>query len=159
MAECEICGRDAPLYTVEIDRARLSVCFECSKNGKVIGSPPPVQARTKKSPDLPRPRRDETELDLVADYGSRIKEARDKMRISRSVLAEMINEKESFLDRVESERTLPTETLAKKLEKALGISLYEEVGVASQPFSRAEKRGITLGDVIKIKRKGGRDGD
>ncbi|MFH1470792.1 MAG: multiprotein bridging factor aMBF1 [Candidatus Micrarchaeota archaeon] len=153
MAECEVCGRESQLYTVEIDRARLRVCFDCSKSGKLIEAPRPP-AKPKNPYFQHAQSRPSTELDIVPDYGLRIKSAREKMHITRDVLAEMINEKQSFLDRVESERTLPTETLGKKLERALGITLYEEVGVGSSSSSKIEKKGLTLGDVIKVKRKG-----
>ena len=154
MAECEICGREDQLYTVEIDRAKLRVCFDCSKSGKLLEAPRP-QAKIRAGPQFQErtARREKTEVDIVSDYGPKIKAAREKMHISRDVLAEMINEKESFLDRVESARTLPPEALGRKLEKALGIMLYEEVGVSSSPVSKGEKKGLTLGDVIRVKRK------
>ena len=154
MAECEICGRESQLYTVEIDRARLRVCFDCSKSGKMLETPrPPAKQRPGALSQERTARREQTEVDIISDYGPRIKAAREKMHISRDVLAEMINEKESFLDRVESERTLPPEALGRKLEKALGIRLYEEVGISSSPSSKGEKKGLTLGDVIRVKRK------
>ncbi|MFH1447648.1 MAG: multiprotein bridging factor aMBF1 [Candidatus Micrarchaeota archaeon] len=157
MAECEICGKESNLYLVEIDRARLQVCFDCSKSGKVVESPH-TELRPSRRPTT-KPVRHTTEFEIVQDYGKRISEARNRMHISRSVLAEMINEKESFLDRVESERTLPTESLVKKLEKTLNISLYEEVGLGSGGLSGDQKKGLTLGDVIQLKRRGKRDGD
>jgi uncharacterized protein (TIGR00270 family) len=151
MADCEVCGRDAPLYIVDIDKARLSVCVECAKSGKIIKAP--QAAPEPKSKDYREQRQAKPEFDLVADYGSKIRKAREKMHITMGVLGEMINEKESFLDRVEREKVLPTEALAKKLERALGIRLFEEISAASG-FSRHEQKGLTLGDVIKIKRKG-----
>ncbi len=158
MADCEICGREAQLYTVEIDRARLRVCFDCSKSGKLIEVPRHQhKPNPKGSAFQPTLARQATELELVQDHGPCIKAAREKMHITREVLAEMINEKESFLERVESGRALPTEVLVRKLEKALGISLYEEVGVGSQGASRAEKKGLTLGDIITVRKKGETD--
>ena len=47
------------------------------------------------------------------------------MGLSLKVLAEIINEKESFLARVENERAKPSNTLIKKLEKTLDIKLTE----------------------------------
>jgi uncharacterized protein (TIGR00270 family) len=152
MAECEICGRESSLYTVEIDRAKLRVCFDCSKSGKLIESPKP-QFKQKQQPYAPATKPHATEFELIADYGSKVKSARERMHITRNVLAEMINEKESFLERVEAEKAPPTESLARRLERALGISLYEEVGVGSSPGSKTEKRGLTLGDVIRVKKK------
>ncbi len=159
MAECEVCGRESPLYTVEIDRARLRVCFDCSKSGKLIEAPrQPARKERQGSQAGPagqsvqRPKQ-QTEFELVSDYSEKIKASREKMHITRDVLSEMINEKESFLERIESGRALPTELLGKKLERALGISLYEEVGTGSEGFSRGERRSLTLGDVINVKKK------
>lgn len=157
MAECEICGREASLYTVEIDRAKLRVCFDCSKSGKLIEAPRPQFKQKPQAQHSSAPRPHAVELELVSDYGTKVKNARERMHITRGVLAEMINEKESFLERVEAEKTLPTESLVRRLERALGISLYEEVGVGSSQASKSEKRGLTLGDVIRVKRKGEKD--
>ncbi|MFH0818367.1 MAG: multiprotein bridging factor aMBF1 [Candidatus Micrarchaeota archaeon] len=155
MADCEICGRESQLYLVEIDRARLRVCFDCSKSGRLLEAPKPqLKKKVHEEGFQSGPARVKTEMDLVSDYGSKIKQAREKMHITRDVLAEMINEKESFLDRVEAEKTMPTEALGRKLEKALKISLYEEVGTGSSATQKGEKKGLTLGDVIKVRRKG-----
>ncbi len=160
LSECEICGAEAPLYTVEIDRARLRVCYDCSKSGKLIEAPRQQAKEKPRSFESEIRQQHRVELDLVTDYGRKIKSARERMHLTRNVLAEMINEKESFLLRVEEERTFPTESLAKKLEKALGIALYEEVGVSNQGVLRGEKKGLTLGDVIKVKKRGEKeDGD
>ncbi len=156
MAECEICGVEEPLYLVEIDRAKLRVCRDCSKSGKVLVSPGYPRPQRKEKPIQKKTRT--TEIEIVSDYGKRIKDARNGMKIKREVLAEMINEKASFLDRVESERTLPPEQLAKKLEKALNITLFEEVGTEQNPVTSSQSRGVTLGDIIKVKKRGNMDG-
>lgn len=158
MAECEICGTEAQLYLVEIDRAKLRVCRDCSKSGRVLESPH-IESKPRKSEKPPQRKQHATEFEIVPDYGTRIRNARSRMQIPRNVLAEMINEKESFLERVESEKTLPPEPLAKKLEKALGISLFEEAGVESGGFSSNQQKGLTLGDIIKIKKRGRQDGN
>ncbi len=75
------------------------------------------------------------------------------MRIERKVLAELVNEKESFLERVEAERTIPNETFALKLERALGIKLFEEIKHEHVDIRRDKKGELTLGDVVVVKKK------
>ncbi len=36
---CDICGRDALLYTVLVEGSELKVCERCSASGKVIKRP------------------------------------------------------------------------------------------------------------------------
>lgn len=72
------------------------------------------------------------------------------MRLPLKVLAEMLNEKETLLLRVEQQRTMPSMELAKALEKALGIKLTE----SGQPQADGSGYGgkgekVTLGDYIK----------
>lgn len=100
--------------------------------------------------------RQKTEIEIVPDFGMKIRAARERMHIGRKVLAEMINEKESVLERLEHEKMLPSEVVALKLEKALGIRLLEEVGVGPGGASaRKEKgKGLTLGDVVFVKKRG-----
>ena len=145
--ECEMCGDEGAGFLVIVEGAKLRVCRECAKHGKVLSSPAPTPVRRLTG------RREESERDIVVDFGMRIREARERMRIERRVLAELVNEKESFLERIEAERTIPNETLAAKLERALGIKLFEEI-THEHIATKKEKRGeLTLGDVVVVKKK------
>jgi putative transcription factor len=147
MGECEICGAEEAGFFILIEGAKLHVCSNCAKHGKVLSAPAPMPQRRLSVI------RGETERDIVADFGRRIREARDKMNIERKVLAELVNEKESFLDRIEAERTIPNETLALKLEKALGIKLFEEIKQEHVEIRKDKKGELTLGDVVVLKKK------
>ncbi|MFA6908155.1 MAG: helix-turn-helix domain-containing protein, partial [Candidatus Micrarchaeia archaeon] len=83
---------------------------------------------------------------------------RKKMGRPLEVLAERINEKHSFLERVEHEKTLPDVKLAHKLERELGIKLLQEVssGTAADVKDRQGK-GMTLGDILEIQMKKKKD--
>ena len=146
MGECEMCGADEAGFFILIEGARLHVCGSCAKHGKLLSSPAPVQQRRFVS-------REQTETDIVADFGRKIREAREKMRIERKVLAELVNEKESFLERIEAEKTIPNETLALKLERALGIKLFEEIKHEHVDIRKDKKGELTLGDVVIVKKK------
>jgi putative transcription factor len=95
------------------------------------------------------------EMDEVAqDYDQRIRNARESEGLSQEDLAKQLNEKASLIRKLERGDTLPTDSVQRKLEKALGISLTE--GAAStdddEDYSSDSSTGTyTLGDVVKRK--------
>ena len=145
--ECEMCGAEEAGFLILIEGAKLQVCGRCAKHGKVLSTPTPLPQRRVAF------ERERPEIDIVADFGSRIKEARERMKIERKVLAELVNEKESFLERIEGEKTIPNESLAVRLERALGIKLFEEVKEENVVIKKDKKGGLTLGDVVVVKKK------
>ena len=100
----------------------------------------------------PRYRRQIVE-EIVEDYAERIKDAREKMGLTRELLATMVGEKVSTIRRIETGTLEPTVTLAKKLEKVLKIKLvevYEEEEISSRK-SYSEEFEPTLGDLVEFK--------
>ena len=86
-------------------------------------------------------------VELVADFGHRILSAREKKGWTRQDLGGKIGEREASIHRMESGQLRPTDATAKKMEKELGIKLYEKVeNVAQKPQTSA---GFTLGDALK----------
>ena len=146
MGECEMCGASGSGFLVLVEGAKLNVCRNCAKHGKVLSAPAPLPPRR-----MPV-RKEESEIDIIADFGRRIREAREKMRIERRVLAELVNEKESFLERIEAERTIPNEALALRLERALGIKLFEKITHEHLTTKKEKKGDLTLGDVVVVKK-------
>jgi len=147
--ECEICGAEGAGYIILVEGARLTVCHDCSGAGKLLRAPAPPQSAG------PSPAyRGKAEMEVVDGYGQAIADARKRMGLPLEVLAERINEKHSFLERVERERTLPDEKLARKLEKELGIKLLQEVssGVAVN-VKDGQGKGMTLGDILEIQQR------
>lgn len=146
--DCEICGAPEAGYVVLVEGAKLRVCADCSGSGKLISSPQPSYRKS----DAPAKAKEE--LEVVDGYGKLIAEARKRMGLPLEVLAERINEKHSFLERVEHERTLPDEKLARKLEKELGIKLLSSgFETTAAPASSGKGAGVTLGDILEIQRK------
>ena len=123
MPECEICGRETEvLFEVSVEGAVMLACEKCSRGKKVL----------RKIGEMPEERRPaytiqkaeaQDELELVDDFGDRIRKAREKLGLPLRVLAEKISEKESMLVRIEKQSLMPSEKVAKKLEKELGIRL------------------------------------
>lgn len=149
MEECEICGaKTKDVYIVNVEDVELRVCTKCAKGKKIIskvieGSKSPKHVIKEQKNEPPQ---------LVENYGTVIHNAREYMKLPIKVLAEMINEKETLLLRVEQQRTMPSLELTKKLEKALGIKLAEieqQQNEGKTLGSRNDK--ITLGDYITKK--------
>jgi len=157
---CEICGRpiEGEPIPVEVDKAVLYVCRSCAtRYGKKVLPPPPQQQQ--KRPVLQRPkaapRQLPLEMELVENYADIIKRARENLGLSRETLAAMLGVKETVLRRIEAGQLQPDFSLAKKLEKALGIRLLvearEEGGAKAE--GRLEK-GLTLGEIAEIREDG-----
>jgi len=148
MAECDICGAPEAGYLIQVEGAKLNVCRDCSGSGKLIRAP---QNQTNRGETTQVQRR--IELEVVEGYGGIISDAMKKMGLPVEVLAERINEKLSFLERVEHEKTLPDERLCRKLEKELGIKLLQETASGSPVVTTQSKAGMTLGDILEISQK------
>ncbi len=148
--DCEICGRaDAPFLAI-IEGAKMQVCSSCAYMGKIITYPKVQQ----KADPLATPKITRKEFDLVESFGTVMRNARMKSRLPLSVLAERLNEKESFLERVEHGSTRPSESLAHKLEKELGVKLLEEVEAAQGgKYDLKGKKDVTLGDILDFQKK------
>lgn len=153
MDECEVCGKKSgTLYMVEIEGAEMIVCQGCSMGKQIL------QTFSDEKPATPvmksRPRQ-EDEFEIVENYGSIIREARESLGLPTKTLAERINEKESTLIRVEKEHGLPGDVLAKKLEKALGVKLLVKQVREKAEHSSSKKNEVTLGDAVFMKDKKG----
>lgn len=169
---CEVCGRkirEAPMRVI-IEGAKLTVCTECSKHGKATWDEP---ARAKVLPERQSPislgkpisgpiqirkriitARVDTSKELVEDYAEVIRQARESSGLSSEDLGKKISEKESVLKKIETGKMAPTEQLVAKLEHTLKIKLLVPVIEEKVSIPKAENQEFTLGDAIKINKKG-----
>ncbi len=147
MEDCEMCGKQmTDVFIIAVDPAQLRVCKKCAKGAKVIGRDSTMPISSRPAPQQSRGNAEE-DMELIENYGAAIRNAREAMKLPLKVLAEMLNEKETLLLRVEEEKTKPPIQLTKKLERALNIRL----AAPSKPEdSYHGKRGdkATLGDFI-----------
>ncbi len=144
MPECEMCGAKTPrLVKVRIDSAVLMVCDKCAKYGTPLEKKreTPVPVVFQKPLQKPRvaqnarraPHRqmsesaDMEETVLVEDYGEVIKSAREKMGWTQDELARKIMERKNVLSSIERGALMPDIKTARKLEKALGVTLLEKI--------------------------------
>ena len=149
--ECEICGAGIAEYIIQVEGAKLNVCRDCSSSGKLIRGPPPKAYKPKPGEEPHASGKEE--MEVVEGYGTLIAGARKKMGLPLEVLAERINEKHSFLERVEHERTLPDAKLCRKLEHELGIKLMVPIATGAAAMAKSSSGGMTLGDILDIELK------
>jgi len=140
----------------------MTVCSECAKLGSGYWEPKP-QRRAKKSikrqPTISfskrkqRPTVTET-LELVGDFGQRVRQAREGLGLSHEDLGRNIRERVSVIRKIESGKMIPDLVLAEKLEHALKIKLRVPASEPNvQPVLSSKPRGTTLGDLIQFKVK------
>jgi putative transcription factor len=167
---CEVCGHKihgSPIRA-EIEGAKLTVCIECSKHGKIISDKEiEFGPRTPKKPLTPIPftqkkrmveARVEITQEVVDGYHAKIRQAREKLGLSHEELGKKINEKASVLSKLETGKMTPNNMLVTKLEHALKIKLL--VPIKEEKISEIPKlpnREPTLGDFIQLNKKGGEE--
>jgi putative transcription factor len=165
---CEVCGRKIHTEPIRamIEGAKLTVCVECSRHGKVLlheeVDRPQKLSATKSTVSLPvlqkKPPVAQVVLtqELVQDYANRIRTAREKLLISHEDLGKKINEKASLLKHIETGKAAPNNQLATKLEHTLRIKLLVPISdekVTAAPTVASQE--LTLGDLVEMDKKGG----
>ncbi len=160
MQECDICGRKTDKeYIVEVEEAQLHVCERCAKGMtpiEIIDHSPNKNA--KQEPRVIKHAFSEEANEITNDYGSIIKNAREKAGLTNKELAIRINEKESLIARIERNQLMPEERVAKKLEKLLGIKLETDSKSEENKRTFGENEPLTLWDAAikkESKKKGG----
>jgi len=179
MVQCEMCGTETGSpKTVKIEGAELEVCDDCADFGTEVRTEETSSTSTKYSTSSSSSgsssssssssstsgssgggggggsRRDMfDEMDeVVQDYDDRIRDARESEGLTQEELADQLNEKSSLIRKLERGDVLPSDTVQRKLEKALGISLSAAGGGDDGEWSSdSAGGGTTLGDVVKRK--------
>lgn len=160
---CEICGREIvgkPHYVI-IEGAKLIACSECAKLGSGEWSPrPSVSGSSIKAIIHRRSRRKEPvknidmheDITVIENFGFLVRNARQRMKLSQEDLGRKIGEKTSVIKKIEAEKIIPHEQLARKLEHALGVKLLVPIVEPEVPPSlRPVHREATLGEIAQLK--------
>ena len=144
-----MCGSEGKLYRALIEDAKLNVCHECSKFGKVI-------AIVKQDDEIESQKRKEPETEvmqiIVDNYAEKIRKKRESLGLKQEEFAKKINEKESLIQKIESGHFDPSLGLAKKIGNFLKIKLIEEHEERHEPHAKTKTGAFTIGDFIKIKK-------
>lgn len=164
--QCEICGSDSPkLRLIEIEGSQLLACFSCASSGKIIEEDisrskekklSRMDAVVRKKEQRPfSAKKLDLGLDIVDDYGSRVRKARNSKGLTRKELAKKLFEKESIIEKIEKGSFKPSDKLIEKIEKFLKISLRGEFSEeeTNTDFSEtASDERLTLEHFIKKKK-------
>ena len=158
--QCDMCGKEAPLFCTEVEATKLDLCQTCSKFGKVLfmRRPPVNRVETKKVEHRKQATAEQEIIEILTeDYAKKIKEAREKTGLKQIEFAKRISEKESLIQNIESGKFEPSIALAKKLEKILKITLIEQhqegKAVIDSEGKHEKRDSYTLGDFIRVKKK------
>ncbi len=158
--QCEICGAEiAGLpQRIVIDRSTMDVCKSCARFGKPEDKWTPVPRKmvpVERAFIVKRPQpRDHFKdlVELVPEFGRKIRNAREALGMSPEQLGLRIKEKATLLKKIEREDISPEDEVRKKLEKELKIKLTDQAS-ESRVKAGSAGRGLTLGDIASIKRK------
>jgi putative transcription factor len=90
--------------------------------------------------------------EVAQDYDKKIRSAREGASMSQEDLADKLNEKASFIRKLEHGETLPTDEMQQKLEGELGIDLSASGSSDETEWESDSSAGeYTLGDVVERK--------
>lgn len=138
---CELCGNSIQSpKNVIIDGSIFNVCLSCSKRGKPYEpNQPSKKTFPPKNASIPMSQKKPSkvyhpkaipitdEKILRPDFGKIIREARMKKGITQENVANQLSEKITLYKKIETGGIKPNEILSKKLERCLGIQLYENL--------------------------------
>ncbi|MEM4717489.1 MAG: multiprotein bridging factor aMBF1 [Desulfurococcaceae archaeon] len=157
---CEMCGRELDAKEAKkaiVEGSLLILCSSCyqrlSKQSIVKEPQPRREIKIRERIQVEKPARTRIEeYEVVEDYASRVRTAREKLGWSQEVLAMKIGEGVNTIKRIETGKLRPSIPIARKLEKTLGIKLLEPVVDEVEKTSRTSSKVdyATLGDFIKI---------
>lgn len=150
MASCQLCGREQDsLEKAKIEGATLKVCDSCADMGETVSTGSTKKTKRKKRKKK-RSTSKQSSTVLASNYGEIIKNAREGEQLSIEEVADSLNEKESFIRKIEREDLKPEKSLASKLEKKFGIDLYVNPSVSDVKTDSGDTRSATLGDVAEV---------
>jgi len=154
--QCELCGRNCACRPATVDGVRMMLCPGCMQHGQVVkvAEPSGVVSKTPILNRIKRPKEKDVyegmDKELVSNFNSVIKNARKKKDLSREELGFKIGERTVTIAKIENGDLKPSDKVASKLEKELGVTLFEKVERTSSSSSGLRSgSGLTLGDFIK----------
>jgi putative transcription factor len=158
-----MCGNEVPITKpMLVEGTKLSLCPNCARFGdeyKVANAQPGSPAsRTVIEDRLQRrERRMQTRdiysvstRELIEDYGTKVRIAREAKGLDIDEFAKSIFEKRGIIAKIEANDLVPDDKMINKLEKALGITLKETVQSGGQVGAGgARSESMTLSNFIK----------
>jgi len=155
--QCELCGKTCDCKAASIDGVIMMLCPSCIKHGEIVQITKPSTPTQKplldriKKPPVKDIYKDMTK-ELVSNWNELIKKAREKKGLKREELGFKIGERTVTISKIENGDLRPSDKVIEKIEKELGIKLFEEVSETSTKISTSSSTSrLTLGDFIKNK--------
>ncbi len=146
MVNCELCGKNSSNTDAIVEGIMLKVCQTCAEYGQVVKVDKPEIKEESRTPQSVT-----EEPEIINNYSEQIKEAREKLNLKQSELAQQLGEKESVIHKLESNKLEPSENLMKKLKQFLNLNLVsEQKPLKPKEFSLTNKK-LTIGDILKMK--------
>ncbi|MBD3397835.1 TIGR00270 family protein [Candidatus Micrarchaeota archaeon] len=158
--ECDVCGKKEASFIIQVEGAKMAACRGCAYHGKILFSleedAPRKEFRAQEGRGVPKSM--QLEEDLVEDYGKIVRKERESRGLKIEEFARQINEKASYLDKIENQSTRPPIETAKKLEKALGVKILEKIKESSVPsdLTKYKKKELSLLDMLEMQQKKGK---
>ena len=148
-----MCGYEGDVKEAIIEGSILSVCDKCITYGKVIPLDHPA-GKLLPTQFKPQQRAREPLPDIIVeDCASLVKKARELLGLTQEQLAKRLQEKESSLQKVETNQLTPSLRLARKLERHLNIRLVETYRYKPDSSVKLDDADLTIGDLLNIKKR------
>ena len=150
-----MCGKsEERLFKTLIEEVEMGVCSSCSKFGKVIAPVHRPGPKEQHQQFIKQQENKGEKIEILADdYPVIIKKGRESLGLTQKDFANRLSEKESVIHKIETGTFVPALSLAKKLEKILGVKLVEEHLEKHEPARRKKEDVFTLGDFINVKNR------
>lgn len=161
MADCELCGAmKVGVRHVKMGKAEVAACARCTEKMNLgPKETAPGLSRVQPSPSTPslgfaaKGKRGKdimlkSEKELAGDFAARISTARKSKGWNQSTLGKRMAETVNIIKSTESGKR-PTDSVLKKFERVLGISLFVSVTASeTRQVANPSSRGMTLGDYL-----------
>lgn len=151
--DCDMCGREQATLKATVEGSVLSLCDGCSKFGKIVGRVATAAAAAKKKEGKTAAFAEEESEFVVTNLGPLLKQKRELLGLKQDEFAKKIAVKGSVLHKMETGTMKPGIEEAKRLGKLLGLRLIERVDIAEGVVPKPKKDQLTLGDMIKLRKR------
>jgi len=166
---CELCGKNFNrVFKIRLEGGLVSACEGCAKFGEVVAEIKPQIRAPKPAPQIasrpapaaiPASKEEEATPELVygliEDFGSRIKAARERLKLTQEELGKVLNESHTVIHRMELGKLEPTEDMARKLERKLNVRLIVlQKDDDDSEVKPGQSKEVTLGDMIVVRKRG-----
>ena len=159
--ECEMCGKKVATRRYLVDGTTMNLGIECSRFGSPLDAPAPAGTQGAVAQGLERratrmaPKSIFTQdaMVLVEGYGPLIHRAREQKGLTHDQLGNKVSARVPELKQIEAGKLRPSDDVARRLERELGIKILEPVQAApAAPASKPGAKGagsLTIGDLLR----------